>query len=239
MKYLLIADIHSNSTALEAVFNEATRFDEVLVLGDFVGYGPRPNDCVELIRQTPFSAVKGNHDAAVLGHLDLSWFNVDARQAVELTKGLMSEQNRLFLEKLPLKNQIDSQLTLVHGSPRRPLTEYVRDKYSIKANLGYLHTFITLVGHTHIPAVYEVSDSEIKMLGASTIKLDLDSQYVVNPGSVGQPRDGDPRASYALLDSNSGELVFRRVGYNIQSVQKEMHSLGFPRSLRKRLSRGV
>ncbi|MEA2020463.1 MAG: metallophosphoesterase family protein [Patescibacteria group bacterium] len=239
MKYLLIADIHGNNTALKAVFENATSFDEVLVLGDFVGYGPRPNKCVETIQQHKIRAVKGNHDAAVLGNIDLSWFNTATRDALEITQKLLSRKTWLFLKKLPLTRVIDNQLTLVHGSPRKPLTEYIRGEYSVKANVGYLSTFITLVGHTHVPTVYENSDNNIKKLRTADIKLDSDSQYIVNPGSVGQPRDGDPRASYALLDLDSDKLIFKRVTYDIQSVQKEMRSLGFPNPLQRRLSHGI
>ncbi len=239
MTSLLIADIHSNLVALESVLESAPPFDCIVFAGDVVGYGPRPNECINRLRGYALYAVLGNHDAAVIGKKDLRWFGSSSRQIIQFSRDVISSRNEQFLEGLPEKLTIEDQLMLVHGSPRSPLSEYIRSRQEVVENLNYLQLPVTVVGHTHVPAVYEVSKDAVEERKKSRLDMNPDLRYIVNPGSVGQPRDGDPRASYALLDPESKKVVFKRVAYDVQRVQQEMRNLGFPNFLRRRLSRGV
>lgn len=181
----------------------------------------------------------GNHDAAIVGEISSSWFNYPARKALEITKEKISHKNYNFLDNLSEKEVYKDKITIVHGSPRKPLTEYVRDRYLVKANLDFFTTPVTLVGHTHVPAVYEIEDEQVRVKEPPQVKLDPNCKYVINPGSVGQPRDGNPKASYALLDTDKDTLKYGRVEYSLEEVQEKMRHLEFPNSLVRRISEGL
>ncbi len=247
MRIAVLSDIHGNLTALEAVL-EAIGDDaeQVWCLGDIIGYGPDPNACVERVREGGFITVVGNHDHACLGHLDLADFNPDARRACEWTSERLSRENRLFLEGLPDTLVQEERFTLVHGSPRAPVWEYVASPEVALENLAFFETPICLVGHTHVPLAFhltvededERSRCERRWLQDGQ-RLDLSKgRWILNPGGVGQPRDGDPRAAFLLLDTAAGTAEVRRVPYEVEAVQKRMRRAGLPQSLVTRLAFG-
>ncbi|MEA3351008.1 MAG: metallophosphoesterase family protein, partial [Chloroflexota bacterium] len=203
----------------------------VWFLGDLVGYGPDPNECVEWMRSvTNLTALAGNHDVATLGKINIDTFNIEARQAIHWTQETISQENLDYLDKLPTSVQLED-FTLAHGSPRQPVWEYVINSRTAFENMAFLSTPYCLVGHSHLPTIFEMErgDSHPKLLiPTNDMTYALNQQAIINPGSVGQPRDRDPRAAYALLDTESKEIEFRRVAYDITSVQARMQEAGLP-----------
>ncbi len=245
---LLLADVHSNIHALGSVLDDAMgRYEvgAVWVLGDVVGYNAFPNEVVELIRQLPnVSAVKGNHEAAALAEISVTEFNPVAAEAARWTGGALDDENRSYLSELPLTSRRDD-VTLCHGSPRSPLWEYVVDAFVAQANLDRLVTRGCVHGHTHLPTCIALTRSS----GWQAIRPDDGSRLVlehrhwfVNPGSVGQPRDGDPRAAYAVLQRSKGDQPwiahFHRVDYDVSAAQDAVLASGLPPFLAFRLSEG-
>jgi len=245
MKILLLSDIHANLAALEAVLEEAsaTPYDAIWCLGDLVGYGPHPNECIEALRsqRAPLLCVAGNHDWASLGKVSLEDFNPDARLACQWTMEQLTPENQDYLLRLPV-SAIEGNYTLVHGSPRQPIWEYILYPSLATANFVHFQTPCCLVGHTHIPVVFEATeppDDSITLAPSLNGSLSLaQGRFIVNPGSVGQPRDGDPRASYAILNTEDRELQFRRVDYPVEVTQEKMLALALPPRLIARLSYG-
>jgi len=244
MRYLIISDIHSNLAAFEAVLADAGPFDKVWCLGDVVGYGPDPNECVERLRDLPHICVVGNHDWAALGKMDTEDFNPDAKRACLWTREQLSPSNLEYLETLP-KSLVEEDFTLVHGSPRQPIWEYILNPAIAQANFEHFDTRLCLVGHTHVPIIYrdnpnQAGETMIPSYG-SPLALGED-RLIINPGSVGQPRDGDPRASYAILDSDRERsdltLEYRRIPYPIETTQARMVESGLPVRLIMRLAYG-
>jgi predicted phosphodiesterase len=239
MRVVVLSDIHSNLIALDAVLADAGPVDAVWHLGDIVGYGPDPDGVVARLAEHEAIGVRGNHDAAALGGPEIEWFNPDARAAAEWTRDTMSSATRAWLESQPVVREIRS-VTLVHGSPRDPLREYVASTGVARANLALLATRYGLHGHTHVPVAFidDAPGLEIVDPEAGTV-LALDERTtLVNPGSVGQPRDGDPRASYLLLDMDEQVVTWRRVAYDIPAVQAAIRAAGLPRRLADRLAVG-
>lgn len=243
MRYLIISDVHSNLAAFEAVLADAGFFDRVWCLGDMVGYGPDPNECVERLRDLPHICVAGNHDWATLDKLDIEDFNPDAQRACRWTREQLSPSNLEYLDTLP-KSLFEEGFTLVHGSPRHPIWEYILYPSIAKANFECFDTRFCLVGHTHIPIIYRYHP-ENPNEACDTLIPSLDSplglgqeRLIINPGSVGQPRDGDPRASYAILDSDELTLEYRRIPYPIETTQARMMEKGLPLRLIIRLGYG-
>lgn len=243
MRYLIIADVHANLAAFEAVLADAGSFDKVWCLGDMVGYGPDPNECVERLRDLPHICVAGNHDWAALDKLDIEDFNPDAQQACRWTREHLSPLNLEYLKTLP-ETIVADGFTLVHGSPRHPIWEYILTPSTAKANFEHFNTNFCFVGHTHVPIIYRyhpenphrACDILLPPLG---VRLALgENRLIINPGSVGQPRDGDPRASYAILDSDELTLEYRRVPYPIDITQTKMMQKGLPVRLIIRLGYG-
>lgn len=204
MTVLILSDIHANLEALEAVLAHAGAFDRLWFLGDAVGYGPDPNACVErLLALKPEVWLAGNHDWAALGKLDLADFNPEARRAAEWTGEQLNPEARAVLDAVvPRLNMTDQDVTLVHGSPRGPIWEYILDAGTAYENFDQFTTSMCLFGHTHVPTAFEEHpDGAYRWRYALDEPLALNgSRWLINPGSVGQPRDGDPRASYARLD---------------------------------------
>ena len=243
MRYLVISDIHANLAALEAVLEDADDFDELWCLGDLVGYGPKPNECIERVRSFAHTSLAGNHDWAALGKLDLSSFNAVARAANEWTQRQLTSSSRTYLGGLsPSLQQRD--FALAHASPREPVWEYIMDTSTAYQNFEYFSTPFCLVGHTHVPVLFELDEQNQRcetMIPPLPKPVDLGPRRaIINPGSVGQPRDGDPRASYAILDGEGDEMTwtFHRVSYPIEVTQEQMRASGLPRRLIDRLEIG-
>jgi diadenosine tetraphosphatase ApaH/serine/threonine PP2A family protein phosphatase len=240
MRVALLSDIHSNIVALDAVLAAAGEVDAIWQLGDIVGYGPEPDAVVARLREVGAGGVRGNHDAAACGGSEIDWFNPDARRAMEWTRSAMSAESVAWLEALPDRTTI-AGCELVHGSPREPLWEYVTSIPVARANLAALEQPTGLHGHTHIPVAFVEDDGRVDAVGprdGSSLEL-RGRRALLNPGSVGQPRDGDPRASYAILEPDAGRITWHRVTYDVESVQAAMGSAGLPASLAARLSFGL
>lgn len=242
MRYGIVSDIHSNLAAFEAVLEDMGTVDALWCLGDVVGYGPDPNECVELLRRHEHICVLGNHDAAAIGKLDTSDFNPVAAHAAAWTAGQLSERTRSYLLALPEAPVIREPFTIVHGSPRHPVWEYITNAGTAAANFRHFSSRACLVGHTHVPALFELRDSTQLIarrpeIGEVVAVRSL-GRFIANPGSVGQPRDGDPTAAYGIYDADAGTLEWRRVEYPIATTQERMGAAGLPRPLIDRLSYG-
>ncbi|HET7182566.1 MAG TPA: metallophosphoesterase family protein [Candidatus Limnocylindrales bacterium] len=240
MRICLLSDIHSNLVALDAVLEAAGEVDAVWHLGDVVGYGPDPDGVVARLRERGALGVRGNHDAAAVGGSEIDWFNPEARRAMEWTRGAISDDTRDWLSALP-ERRTESDCDLVHGSPREPLWEYVTSLGVARDNLGLLTTRIGLHGHTHVPAAWVEDGKGVELVrGRPGRTLELAGRRaLLNPGSVGQPRDGDPDAAFAILDLDADTIEWRRAAYDIAAVQAAMRAAGLPTSLASRLRAGL
>lgn len=241
MRCLVISDIHANRPALEAVLKDAGVFDIIWSLGDVVGYGPDPNACVERLQEFKHICIAGNHDWASLGKLDLGNFNVDARLASTWTQEELDPGSRDYLESLPVRDE-QGDFTLAHGSPREPIWEYILDAGLATVNIKHFTTPYCLVGHTHIPVIFAFDAEHDRchpLIPPYTSPVPLGNHRMfLNPGSVGQPRDGDPRASYAILDTEANTWELRRVAYPVEITQERMRARNMPRRLIERLEMG-
>jgi diadenosine tetraphosphatase ApaH/serine/threonine PP2A family protein phosphatase len=243
MRYLIISDIHANQAALSAVLADAGAYDLIWCLGDLVGYGPDPNECIESLRDLPHFSLAGNHDWAALGKLDLTSFNNDARISSIWTQGELSPASRAYLDSLPTRIAQD-QFTMAHASPRQPVWEYVLDPLIAQRNFTYFETPYCLVGHTHIPIIFFQADTNPN--GCKTmlppydgpVELEVEGRLILNPGSVGQPRDGNPHASYGILDIDAMTWEHRRVPYAVEITQERMRARDLPPRLIERLDYG-
>jgi predicted phosphodiesterase len=242
MRVLVISDIHANLVALEAVLAHAGSYDSVWCLGDLVGYGPNPNECVEVVRALPgLICLVGNHDKAVLGELDLNVFNMDARISISWTQRVTAADTLAYLRALPAMDQF-GEFTLVHGSPRQPVWEYILDPNVAKENFPLIGTRWCLVGHTHTPVIYkEISPAGDCYEEAPDYRrpryLDGD-RLIINPGSVGQPRDNNPKAAYAMLNTDTAVWEYRRIPYDVAETQHRMRAANLPERLCARLAYG-
>ncbi len=240
MRIAVLSDIHSNLVALDAILAHAGDVDAIWHLGDVVGYGPEPDAVVARLAERGAIGVRGNHDAAALGGPEIEWFNPEARAAVEWTRDTIGPATQAWLGGLPERREIGS-MTLVHGSPRDPLREYITSAAIARANLGHITTTHGLHGHTHVPIAFTEEDGRMGVVGpgpGSTLDL-AGRRTLLNPGSVGQPRDGDPRASYLVLDPDAGTVSWQRVAYDIRSVQDAIRAAGLPGRLADRLGFGA
>jgi diadenosine tetraphosphatase ApaH/serine/threonine PP2A family protein phosphatase len=240
MRVAVISDIHSNIVALDAVLAAAGPVDAIWQLGDIVGYGPEPDAVIARLREVGAVGVRGNHDAAACGGSEIEWFNPDARRAMEWTREHISKTSVEWLKGLPETTAM-KDIGLVHGSPREPLWEYITSVPAARANLAVMEHRIGLHGHTHIPVAFVDDDGRVAAVGphdGSELEL-RGRRALLNPGSVGQARDGDPRASYAIFDPQSDRMTWHRVAYDIAAVQAGMQKVGLPPSLVARLSFGL
>ncbi len=241
MRVAVVSDIHSNLHALEAVLAalEGDAPDELWCLGDVVGYGPRPNECCAAVEARAAICLAGNHDLAVRGTIDLAEFSGDAAAAARWTRDVLTERARAFLDATEPQGTA-AGVALYHGSARDPVWEYVLSDESAEATLELAGTPLVLVGHSHAALAAFERDGTVGggLAGAGT-ELDLgDGRFLLNPGSVGQPRDGDPRAAYLLLDLDARRASFRRVEYDVERTQAEIRELGLPEPLAARLGLG-
>jgi predicted phosphodiesterase len=241
MRIAVLSDIHSNLVALEAVLGHAGPVDAIWCLGDTVGYGPEPNACVRAVRDRFAAAVAGNHDWAAIGKLGIDDFNPEAAAAARWTSDQLSAEARDYLQVLP-QRRVEGDFTLVHGSPKDPMWEYLLSAHSADANFGHFSTRYCLVGHTHIPSYFLRREGRVEAHYAKAdLELELSAagdRLILNPGSVGQPRDESPLSSYMLLDTDRRMATWRRVAYDIAATQEEMARFDLPRRLIERLSSG-
>jgi diadenosine tetraphosphatase ApaH/serine/threonine PP2A family protein phosphatase len=241
MRTLIISDIHANLTALNAVIADAGEVDSTWCLGDLVGYGPDPNECIERIQALPnLQCIMGNHDAAAVGRIDVDAFNPDARKSVLWTQEHLTPENKDYLSNLPDRIRLE-YFTLVHGSPYKPIWEYLLDTRSATMSFEFFDTPYCFVGHTHLPVLYYMPDTRVT---AQLITPEHESQMtlapraILNPSSVGQPRDRDPRSAYAILDMDDFTWEWHRVSYDIKDIQERMLKENLPERHISRLSAG-
>lgn len=241
MRYLIVSDIHGNLPAFQMVLAEARPFDAIWCLGDLVGYGPNPDECVNRLREFPHVCVAGNHDWGAIGRADPFIFNNEARLALAWTRSELAFESLRYLADLPTIVQMEGML-MAHGSPREPIWEYLLDVETARAGFNAADFTIAMVGHTHIPLIFEWIEEphSIRLLLPDWDNpLPLEGRrLILNPGSVGQPRDGDPRAAYAILDTEAGTWEARRVAYPVEITQERMRARGLPQRLIDRLELG-
>ncbi|MDZ4159165.1 MAG: metallophosphoesterase family protein [Anaerolineaceae bacterium] len=242
MRVLIISDIHANLSALDAVRFDSGPVDAVWCLGDLVGYGPDPNQCIERIAELPGLVCQlGNHDAAVLGLVPVEEFNLNARLSIRWSSSVLTAACSAFLQTLTQMTTV-GEVTLCHGSPRNPVWEYILDPRTAAASLDYFETPYCFVGHSHLPVCCTSLDKS-KPVHLSMIRnsqaVQLIPRTIINPGSVGQPRDKDPRAAYAIYYTEEHRWEPRRVNYDIHAVQERIYKAGLPPLHASRLAQGT
>ncbi|MEJ7606256.1 MAG: metallophosphoesterase family protein [Bryobacteraceae bacterium] len=237
MQYLILSDIHGNLEALEAVLQDARgSYKQVLNCGDLVGYGPNPNEVADWCRSHVTHVVRGNHDKACCGLMEMEWFNDNARFSAEWTLGVLSEENLSYLRALPEGPVAVENFQLVHGSPRDE-DEYLINVPEVAEQT--LEAAVTFFGHTHIQGGFFVHRNGIHRLIHSQLTIEDTAAYLINPGSVGQPRDNDPRAAYVLFDTETMNVEYRRVEYPVKETWRKIVEAGLPDVLGRRLTVGV
>ena len=243
MKYLILSDVHANLEALDAALAAAGGYDHALVLGDLVGYGANPNEVIDRIRSlSPATLIRGNHDKVATGLETVDSFNHLARQAIQWTAATLSAERRAWLAALPAgPGAIDNVVEICHGAPFDE-DVYIFDELDVRRALKAMQRPLCLFGHTHVPAAFRF-DTDLEAIGpprGSRFRLTLhdDSSYLVNCGAVGQPRDGDPRAAFGLLDTEAGALTVVRVPYDVAAAQAKIIAAGLPEVLAQRLAIG-
>ena len=242
MRILVISDIHANYTALEAVLNDAGTVDETWCLGDMVGYGPDPNAVVEQVREIlNLTCILGNHDMAAIGKIPFEAFNGDARRTLEYHERVLTADNMDFLKSLPHNLKVRGEASIVHGSPRDSVWEYILNTLSARLNFDHFTTPWCFVGHSHLQCMFQL-DLKTDRVNLSPIRageqISLRPRAILNPGSVGQPRDRDPRAAYAIYHTGTNIWEPRRAAYNIPEVQQRIREAGLPEKQAIRLAEG-
>lgn len=243
MRYFIFSDIHGNLEALTVVLNQIPQFhpDRVVCLGDVVGYGPNPNECVQRINQIANIQIMGNHDHAVLGLTDVAYFNQFAKMAVLWTRQILSKENLEILRTFTFKEP-ESDILFVHSTPVNPERwDYIFNPLEGKYYLQHLQEHICFIGHSHQPLFFEKDVTGQVMFhrnSAFTFSMREGSKYIVNVGSVGQPRDGNPETSFGVYDSDSRTFEVHRLPYDIAATQKKMTELNLPSFLIDRLAYG-
>ncbi|HEY3921360.1 MAG TPA: metallophosphoesterase family protein [Gaiellaceae bacterium] len=241
MRIAVLSDIHANYHALAATLSaaDAEEVDEIWCLGDTVGYGPRPNRCCALLRERAALTLAGNHDLAVTGALSVAEFNGDAATAVRWTQSVLKPEARSFLEALAPSARRPG-VELFHGSPLDPVWDYVLSEQAAKLSFQMTDAPLVLVGHSHVALAISWSGETLAggIAGDGTAVDLADARWLLNPGSVGQPRGGDPRAAWLLIDQEAGRATFRRVAYPVEQTQEELRARGLPEPLAARLGVG-
>jgi predicted phosphodiesterase len=241
-RILVISDVHANKTALDAVLEDAGKVDQTWCLGDVVGYGPQPNECIERIQSLPnLTAMMGNHDYAIIGDEALETFNSDAKKALLWQRTILTSKSKDFISTLSRKVMMNGDVTLAHGSPRDTIWEYVMNTLVARINLAYFTTPWCFVGHSHFQAVFQynpdMNDISIEVPHQGD-RYELKERGILNPGSVGQPRDRDSRAAYAIFEPEDRVWEPHRVEYDIKAVQKLILTAGLPARHAERLAGG-
>jgi diadenosine tetraphosphatase ApaH/serine/threonine PP2A family protein phosphatase len=241
MKYALLSDIHSNLEAFQAVIKdlEYEQVDHVCFLGDIVGYGADPDQCIDLLQGLTSRVVAGNHDWAAVGLTDTTYFNPVAKSAIDWTSEKISPSHRKFLKTLPLTHLLPP-IQLVHATPHKPETwNYI---FSLKEALNGFNNCahpICFIGHSHSPVAFvEKREGKVSLMPDRSFQIRNEHRYIINVGSVGQPRDGDPRAAYGIYDSENTSFTLKRIAYPIEDTQKKIVEAGLPPFLASRLSEG-
>lgn len=241
MKIIVYSDIHSNLEALLAVEEAIKKEGEVkkIFIGDVVGYGANPNECVEKVANSASYALAGNHDHAVLELTDTSSFNPYAKAAIAWTKNAITPSSRKFLESMKLK-RFSEDLCFVHATPHQPEKwNYILTLQSARTNFDYFDAPICFIGHSHVPIIItQNSNRECSIHNGLSLKIEENHKYIVNIGSVGQPRDGNPQASFAIYDSEEKTVHIKRVSYDISTAQQKIIDAGIPKYLADRLQYG-
>lgn len=242
MRILVMSDIHANYTALEAVLKDAGAVDETWCLGDLVGYGPDPNAVVEEVREIKnLTCLMGNHDVGVIGKMSLDTFNGEAKRSLIYHEQVLSASNMDFIKSLPSNVKVCGEASIVHGSPRDPVWEYILNAMTASLNFDYFDTPWCFVGHTHLPSMFIRDEKQARILVSPTqpdTTVQLRPKMILNPGSVGQPRDRDPRASYAIYDTEARTWTPKRVTYNIPEVQERIRAAKLPEKHAIRIAEG-
>jgi diadenosine tetraphosphatase ApaH/serine/threonine PP2A family protein phosphatase len=241
MRVLVVSDVHGNLPAIEAVLDGAPDHDAIWNLGDTVGYGAHPNECIALLHEAgAHPSLVGNHDLAAVGLLPIKWFNAYAATAAGWTMTQLTEANRFRIRSSYTTESVGSFL-LVHASPRDPARDYVQSLDDAVDSLGAVPEQFVLCGHTHVPMLAEIDPGT----GSSLAQIEPDVTYsfggkraLLNPGSVGQPRDGDPRAAALLLETDGQTATWIRFRYDVERAQRAIREAGLPKELAARLSRG-
>jgi predicted phosphodiesterase len=239
MRALIISDIHANANALDSVLQHAGPVDAVWCLGDVVGYGPDPNECIERLQAlSALTCLQGNHDAAATGSLALEGFNADARASIEWMQKQLTADSLAYLQGLQPRLEA-AGVTLAHASPRQPILEYLLDTYSAAENFGAFTTDLCFVGHTHAPVIFTQREHTVELaIPKANSTVEVQARCIANPGSVGQPRDRDPRAAFAIYNNADNSWDFQRVDYDISDVQARMRAHKLPEKHIARLASG-
>ena len=241
MRVGVISDLHSNLAALDAVLADLPSVDALWCLGDVVGYGAEPNECIQRLQELDAICILGNHDLAALGQVSLDYFNADAAAAAAWTTAQLTPEARAWLESRP-QVVVEGGVTLAHGSPYNPVWEYVTNSRVAARSLTCIETAICLVGHTHLPSSF-VSQPDGTIRTEYRAPGDVvhlgEARLLANPGSVGQPRDEDPRAAYLICDDAAGRLTWHRVRYPVHTTQERILRAGLPARLAQRLAAGL
>jgi len=241
MRYGVISDIHGNLEAFRAVLDDldGETVDDYLFVGDLIGYGADPKECIKILRDLdPVIMVTGNHEWGLLGKTEASYFNELAQRAVLWTKKLLNDDEIRYLESFPLTHE-DEKMTLVHGTLNSPEEfYYVFDTEDAYVTMNLMKNCLCFIGHSHVPGIFISDDSKITCLEDMDTRIDNQRKYLVNVGSVGQPRDGDYRASYAVYDDEELTIKIKRVDYDVQKAQEKILKAGLPPKLAYRLSEG-
>ena len=245
MRYLIVSDIHANREALDAVLHAASgEYDRALSCGDLVGYGADPNAVVEWARASLTAVVRGNHDRASVGLDDLEWFNPVARQAALWTGRELTPENAAYIRGLPKGPLRVEGFDLTHGSPLDE-DEYMMDPGEATEAFHYVSGAVTFFGHTHLQGGFVWRRGRVETVrrlapdeDRRVVRIEPDAAYLINPGSVGQPRDNDPRAAFVLYDAGAGVLSYRRLAYDYAAAQRRIREAGLPPVLADRLGMG-
>lgn len=241
MRILIISDIHANFTALQAVLGASRSVDQIWCLGDVVGYGPDPNQCIECLREIPnLICLLGNHDAAVLGRIPLATFNKDARVSIQWTRTVLTPASQAWLATLP-ESWVNGSAFLAHGSPRNPIWEYLLDPNTAALCFEFFDNPFCFVGHTHLPIafLYNGLDHPTRwLIPTPGQEFHPNNRVIINPGSVGQPRDRDPRAAFGIFNDTTNTWLPQRIEYDIMSVQQRIFDANLPQRHAVRLLEG-
>ena len=240
MRYGIFSDIHSNLEAFQAVISayKGEDIDKYLCAGDIVGYGANPHECIEQTKQLTEIIVAGNHDWAATGKFDTSYFNPIAKQAIEWTAQQLSPEEKNFLNNLVLVFE-NQDLCLVHGTLDNPVRfDYILDLYTARMNFSLLKRNILFIGHSHYPGIFIKKDADVTYMQDDCVALNKKYKYIVNVGSIGQPRDGDNRASLCVYDTKKDFLELRRIEYDIKTAQNKILKNGLAEFLATRLAQG-
>jgi diadenosine tetraphosphatase ApaH/serine/threonine PP2A family protein phosphatase len=240
MLHAIVSDIHGNFEALETVLADIARYRPATIqcLGDFVGYGASPNECIDRLRPMIEHAVVGNHDLAAIGKLKLTYFNANAAMAAQWTEAALTPDNRRYLEELPYEVKWRETL-LVHASPAQPEDwHYVLSPVEAEIEMNAYQESLCFIGHSHYPGTFERFDGRVKYSRSAEVRLEAGRRYLVNVGAVGQPRDSDPRAAYVLYDEHERWVRHIRLEYDVAAAMKRILDAGLPRFLAERLQWG-